>query len=617
MLPKLASLREARGFLTRIGALVVPYWRSEECWVARGLLAAVVALTLGLVAVLVMLNDWNREFYNALEQRDFDGFQGLLVRFGVLAGLYIGGSVYRLYLRQLLEIRWRGWLTRHYLDLWLGQRAYYHLELRRRGADNPDQRIAEDLRLFTTNTLSLSLDFLSSAVTLCSFIVVVWNISGPLDVALGPLQVTIPGYMVWAAALYALGGSFLTHHVGRRLIRLNFQQQRYEADFRFSLARLREHAESVALYRGEPSERERLLDRFGGIRGNWWALTAATKRLTFLTVGYAQLAVIFPFLVASPRYFAGVITLGSLMQISTAFGQVQSALSWFITSYSDLASWKATADRLLSFQGATAAVASEASGSGGVAVERVGAPALRVDGLQLQRPDGPALLADAAFSIQPGEHVVVAGPSGSGKSTLLRALAGIWPYGRGRVQVPAAARVMFLPQKPYIPIASLRDAVSYPAPSGSFGDARISEVLEAVGLAGWSDRLDEAQNWSLQLSGGEQQRLAFARALLHQPDWLFLDEATAALDAASGQSLLEAVQRCLPSATVVSVTHHPEQVAACSRRFVLTPDGERSTLTVVENLLTRLPTAPGRPVPAAAGETISRGSVAARNGTVA
>src|SRR3954469_15063368 len=322
MQQKLASLREARTFLARIGALVVPYWRSEERWVARGLLAAVVFLTLGLVAVLVLLNDWNREFYNALEQRDFEAFQALLLRFGVLAAIYIVGSVYRLYLRQMLEIRWRGWLTRHYLDLWLGQSAYYHLELVRRGADNPDQRIAEDLRLFTTNTLSLSLDFLSSAVTLCSFIVVVWTISGPLDVAFGPLQVTIPGYMVWAAALYALGGSFLTHHVGRRLIRLNFQQQRFEADFRFSLARLREHAESVALYRGEASERERLLDGFGGIRGNWWALTTATKRLTFLTVGYAQLAVIFPFLVASPRYFAGIITLGTLMQISTAFGQV-------------------------------------------------------------------------------------------------------------------------------------------------------------------------------------------------------------------------------------------------------------------------------------------------------
>jgi vitamin B12/bleomycin/antimicrobial peptide transport system ATP-binding/permease protein len=617
MLPKLAAIREAGTFLRRVRALVVPYWQSEERWAARGLLAAVVFLTLGLVVVLVLLNDWNREFYNALEQRDFEAFQGLLLRFGVLAGLYIAGAVYRLYLRQMLEIRWRGWLTRHYLDLWLGQRAYYHLELRRRSADNPDQRIAEDLRLFTTNTLSLSLDFLSSAVTLCSFIVVVWTISGPLDVAVGPLQVMIPGYMVWAAALYALGGSWLTHRVGRRLIGLNFRQQRVEADFRFSLARLREHAESVALYGGEASERGRLLDGFGGIRGNWVALTAATKRLTFLTVGYAQLAVIFPFIVASPRYFAGIITLGTLMQISTAFGQVQTALSWFVNSYSDLASWKATADRLLSFHGATAEAVSEASGPTSVAVERGAAPVLRAEGLALRRPDGPPLLAPVAFSVQPGEHVVIVGPSGSGKSTLLRALAGIWPYGHGRIQVPAAARVMFLPQKPYVPIASLRDAVSYPAPAGTFADAQIREALQAAGLLGWDDRLDEAQNWSLLLSGGEQQRLAFARALLHRPDWLFLDEATSALDVASGRALLEAIQRRLPTTTVVSVTHHPEQVAASSRRLVLTPGGEQSTLAVVESLLATPPPALVRPGPASVALTTHPAAVAPRNGTAA
>jgi len=485
------------------------------------------------------------------------------------------------YLRQALEIRWRTWLTRHYLDDWLDRQAYYRLELLHHGTDNPDQRIAEDLRLFTTNTLTLALDLLSSVVTLGSFVVVLWTISGPLGLAVGPLSMTIPGYMVWAAVGYALVGSFLTHRVGRCLVGLNFQQQRLEADFRFSLARLREHAESVALYRGEAAERERLLDGFGSIRGNWWALMEAIKRLTFLTVGYAQLAVVFPFLVAAPRYFAGLITLGVLMQISTAFGQVQQALSWFIDSYSDLAAWKATADRLLSFRAATSAVMSEVR-QAEVVVARDGTSALSADHLTLARPDGPALLADACFTIQPGDHVVIAGPSGCGKSTLLRAIAGIWPYGHGLVRLPADKRVMFLPQKPYIPIATLREAISYPAPAGTFEDAAIRAALRAVDLGGWSDRLDESQNWSLLLSGGEQQRLAFARVLLHRPDLLFLDEATAALDPPSAHALLDVLQRRLPAATIVSVTHHPDQVAAADRALVLTPRDGRTLLHVVE-----------------------------------
>src|SRR4051794_27598440 len=303
-----SDLRAAFGFLARVRHLILPYWQSEERWVAGGLLAAVVALTLGLVGVLVLVNNWNKEFYDALQEQNFAAFQGLLLQFGLLAGVYVAGSVYRLYLRQALQIRWRTWLTHHYLDGWLDRQADYHLELRQNGTDNPDQRIAEDLQLFTTNTLMLALDLLSSVVTLGSFVVVLWNISGPLDVAIGSLAVTIPGYMVWGALAYAIVGSVLTAWVGQRLVGLNFQQQRQEAHFRFSLARLREHAESVALYRGEAAERERLLDRFGGIQSNWHALMDATKRLTFLTVGYGQLAVVFPFVVAAPRYFAGLIT---------------------------------------------------------------------------------------------------------------------------------------------------------------------------------------------------------------------------------------------------------------------------------------------------------------------
>jgi vitamin B12/bleomycin/antimicrobial peptide transport system ATP-binding/permease protein len=404
------------------------------------------------------------------------------------------GSVYKLYLTQMLEMRWRTWLTGRYLGAWLDKQVYYRLELQNRGTDNPDQRIAEDLRLFTTGTLGHSLGLLSAAVTLVSFVAILWTISGPLQFALGELEITIPGYMVWAAVLYAVVGSVLTHRVGRPLIGLNFQQERFEADFRFGLVRLRENAEGVALYRGEGPERAGLLDRFERIRANWWGLMHYTKRLTGFTVGYAQVAIVFPILVAAPRYFAGAITLGVLFQISNAFGQVQGALSWFVESYASLADWKASVDRLLTFDRALRETAAEAERDGGVRVVPDAAGKIRAEDVDLVLPNGRVVLSDAAFTIEPGDRVLLRGPTGSGKSTLFRAMAGIWPFGRGRIHVPEQARVLFLPQKPYIPIATLREAVSYPAAGGAFDDQEIRQVLRATRLDGFADRLDETQN---------------------------------------------------------------------------------------------------------------------------
>lgn len=568
-------LIDARTFLGKVWNLSRPYWFSEERWRARGLLAAIVALTLALVYMAVLFNEFNRDFFNAIQDKNYQDFKSLLLWFCFLAAVFIAMAVYKLYLTQMLEMRWRAWLTHAYLDEWLDRQSYYRIELASRGTDNPDQRIAEDLKLFTAGTLSLSLGLLSAVVTLLSFIAILWSVSGSLEFSLMGSEFSIPGYMVWVAILYALAGSVLTHFVGRPLIRLNFQQERLEADFRFNLVRLRENAEGVALYGGEQPERDGLRDRFERIRANWWELMRYTKRLTVATSGYTQVAIVFPILVAAPRYFSGAIQLGVLMQVASAFGQVQGALSWFVDSYGSLANWKASVDRLLSFQQALDEARAE---PGGIALVRGADPVLRTERLDIALPDSRLLVEDADFTLAPGSHTVITGPSGSGKSTLFRSLAGIWPHGRGRVSLPERARVLFLPQKPYLPIGSLRATVAYPAPAASFDDAQVEQALRDTGLAHLCERLDEETNWSLALSLGEQQRLAMARALLHRPDWLFLDEATASLDEAMEQRLYTMLRERLPDTAVVSIAHRPAVAALHDQRLVLDPSGRRLRL---------------------------------------
>jgi len=573
-------LIDARTFLGNVWKLAAPYWRSEEKWRAWGLLGSILALSLGTVYMLVVFNDWNRMFFNAIQDKNEQDFFALLLYFSFLAAVYIALYVYRNYLQQMLQMRWRIWLTRQYLSDWLGEEVYYRLELEHRGTDNPDQRIQEDLRLFTDGTLTFALGLLRETVTVASFIVILWNVSSTLPLTIGGVDYAVPGYLVWAALAYAAVGTVLTFYIGRPLIKLNFQQEQREADFRYALVRLRENAEGVALYRGEAAENRGFMSRVERIRENWWGIMQYTKRLNTLTIGYNQVAIVFPYFVAGHRYFTGALTLGNLTQIADAFGQVQTSLSWFVNNYAGLANWKASVDRLLTFHRALEETRAEQARHDGLDVQRDGERTVRAEHLDLVLPNGRTILADTAFTIEPGERVVLTGPSGSGKSTLFRALAGIWPFGRGRVRFPGNARALFLPQKPYIPIGALRDAVAYPGAAADFGDDAIRTTLAEVGLPQLAGNLEDMQNWSLQLSGGEQQRLAIARALLHKPDWLFMDEATSALDEASEKRLYELVTQRLPGATLVSIAHRPAVAAYHRKRFSLIPDGEGMRLAV-------------------------------------
>ena len=557
-------MRRLSGFFDDFWSIARPYWQSEERWPARGLLALVVFLNLALVGMSVLLSYWNREFFNALQEKRADAFWQLLFwwqdtdsgpmpGFVFVAALYILIAVYQLYLRQALQIRWRRWLTREYLQDWLADRAYYRIALTDPGTDNPDQRIAEDLRDFVDSTLALGLGLLRSIVTLFSFILVLWGLSGSFTL----FGIEIPGYMVWVALVYSVIGTLLAHWIGRPLIRLNFNQQKVEADFRYALVRFRDNAEGIALHGGEADEQRGLAARFQRLIENWWSIMVATKRLTFFTAGFAQVAAVFPIVVASPAYFRGAIPLGGLTQTANAFGEVQGALSWVVDNYRELTSWRATVQRLVGFMAAIAAARAATRNGDGVQATRQPGPDLRIEDVTLTLPEGRVLIEGASARIAPGERVLVAGASGSGKSTLFRAIAGIWPFGQGRIAVPEGARVLFLPQRAYLPLGTLRRALCYPLDAASVPEERLQAALTDAGLGHLAARLDEEESWDRRLSGGEQQRVALARALLVQPDWLFLDEATASLDPEGERAFYETLRTKLPQASIVSIAHRP------------------------------------------------------------
>jgi putative ATP-binding cassette transporter len=553
---------QTTGFLRAFWALTKPYWVSEQRAKGLTLLATVVGLSLMSVWLEVKFNYWNRDFYNTFENRDQAEFFRQLGMFALLALIWIITRVYRLYFLQMLQIEWRTWLTDRFLADWMKDQAHYRMQLLDRGTDNPDQRIAEDLRIFVEFTSDLALGLLEAVVTLVSFVVILWALSGPLEL----FGLSIPGYLVWVALIYAIAGTFLTHFIGRRLIGLDFNQQRVEADFRFSLVRLRENSEGVALYRGEAEELGGLRQRFAAVIGNWWQIMFKRKQLGWFTSFYQQLAIIFPYIVVSPRFFSGAIPLGAIFQTASAFGQVQGSLSWFISAYTAFAQWKATVDRLIGFTASLERVREEADKLDGERVEG-SESSLVVQDLTIALPQGAPLLAPTALELKPGEHVLVTGPSGAGKSTFFRALAGIWPYWKGRIRLPRGARLLFLPQKPYLPIGALKRAVCYPDDPSLHSDESVRTTLGQVGLAHFAGDLERSENWAQVLSGGEQQRLAFARALLTRPDWLFLDEATASLPEADQDRLYRLLKDELKRTTIVSVGHRESLAAHHKRRL--------------------------------------------------
>ncbi|MFL9873544.1 ABC transporter ATP-binding protein/permease [Paraburkholderia megapolitana] len=546
-------------------SLIKPYWVSEEWKIAWGLLVTIVAINLTNVWITVKFNTWNGDFYNMLQAKSVKDFPHLMMVWAVLVAALIVLFVYGRYLRQMLGFRWRQWLTTRYLEEWLGHGVFYRIE-RDRLADNPDQRISDDLQSFATSTLTLTLDFLSTVVTLISFITILWSLAGALTVTLGGMPLVIPGYMVWVAALYALAGSYMTYKLGHPLVAITYQQQKVEADFRFGLIRVRENSEQIAFYDGEQTERASAQNVFQRIRDNWWRVMKYTKRLSFVLSFYGNIATIFPLIVAAPKYFSGAFTLGVLMQIQNAFGTVSDSFSWFINSYGSLVEWRATVNRLREFKRVVHAshlkeATSPATAHGGINLHYVDEDRLTTDGLSLSLPSGAPLSQIRDISIQPGSRWLVRGASGAGKSTLMRALAGLWPFGNGSIDAPVSARMMFIPQQSYMPIGTLKAALAYPSSAETYTDNEYIEALQACHLADYTGRLEESAHWARVLSPGEQQRLAAARVLLHKPDYLFLDEATSALDTDNEARLYHLFIERLPKAAIISVAHR-ESLAA-------------------------------------------------------
>lgn len=548
-----------REFIVGLFHLITPYWNSEEKKSARLYLAAIITLTIAAVYMTLLLNEWFNSFYSALQNYDSDAVYRGLLRFTGLAFAHIAFAVYSYYLQQRLALRWRKWMTKNYLAKWTGQQMYYRLEMFSQGtADNPDQRISEDINLFTARTLSFMSGLLRSATTIVCFIFVLWNLSEILSFSAAGQEFHIYGYLVWTALAYSVLGTWITHKVGHRLVSLNYLQQKLEADFRFSMVRLRETAESVAFYNGAAKEESFLSNRFMTLLRNTLFIIKKQKQLSWLTNSYAQIAIIFPFVVAVPRYLSQNISLGGLMQIANCFGKVQDAMSYFVDVYASLAEWQSCAERLLSFDKHIAAIEKETEEKSGSLVREETHDRLRLADVTISVPAMDEnkrtreIISSASCTIKSGEHVILKGPSGSGKSTLLRTLAGFWPYVKGHISMPAPSEMMFIPQKPYIPMGTSAEAASYPLETAD--EEILSPLLVECGLSHLMEKTDTEADWSHILSLGEQQKLAFVRVFLRKPKWVFLDEATSAMDEETEEKMYRLLT-ALPGTTVISIGH--------------------------------------------------------------
>jgi vitamin B12/bleomycin/antimicrobial peptide transport system ATP-binding/permease protein len=548
-------------------------WRMRESWIGLGLFGVIIGLNVFQVYLSVLFNFWNNRFYTALQDKNVVAFWAELGYFTVVATIWITRSIAESYLTEVFQVHWRQWMTNRYVSQWLGDKVHYRLGLEAGQTDNPDQRISEDVRDFIENTTAFYISIFNQCLTLYAFVQILWGISAQFPYRVGSLDLaTIPGYLVWVVLLLAVIVTFGTHIIGRPLIPLNFARQRVEADFRYNLVRVRENSEQIALLDGEETERASLMTRFWPIFVNTIAIAVRRVKLNIFTVGYAQALIVLPYVLLAPAYFTTEsMKLGFLTQTADAFGNVQQAFSFFITAYAGIAAYKAIINRLTSFDSAIARA--EMQRSGGIRVEE----AARADGVQardidIDLPTGRPLLRDANIAFRRGERTLVTGPSGSGKTTLFRALAGIWPFGSGKVSVPRDESVMLLPQQPYLPLGTLRAALTYPAPETAFSEAEVARALAMVGLAHKTQDLAESQNWSNALSGGEKQRVALARAILQKPKWLFLDEATSALDETAEAALYRAIGEALPDTTVISIGHRSSLAVLHDRRVAIEPE---------------------------------------------
>jgi putative ATP-binding cassette transporter len=540
-------------FVKNVWALTKSYWQSEEKKKAYLLLLAIIALTLGVVFMLVQLNQWYNIFYSALQNYEKEKIFSELFHFSWLAFIYIILAVYAFYLQQVLIINWRRWLTNAYIDEWLNHKTYYRLQMFGTATDNPDQRISEDVRMFVEYTLRFGIGILKAFTTFASFVLILYNLSGPLQFKLAGMDIHIPGYLVWTALLYSMIGTWLTYKVGNKLVGLNFVQQKYEADFRFAMMRMRENAESVAFYSGEGHEGSVFKKRFTLLLDNFWNIIKKQKQLIWLNSWYSQIAIIFPLVVAMPRYLAKEITLGGLMQISSAFGRVQESLSYFVEMYSSIAEWQAVVERLTGF-GLHMDLVKQESAQQNLQRKPGTTDAITATEMYVTLPDESTVLQNVSFTLQPGTNVLIKGVSGSGKSTLLRALAGIWPYVKGNLEIPSEDKLMFIPQRPYLPLGTLKESLLYPG-TESRTDEELKQLMEDCCIGYLYDKLYMEADWSHVLSVGEQQRLAFVRALIYKPVWLFLDEASSALDEETEAKVYTLLMEEAPQTTLVSVGH--------------------------------------------------------------
>jgi len=557
------------------------YWRSEQKVAAISMTAAMFGLAVVQILIQVWLNFWNKSFFDALERKDWTTFSHELLFFGLIVASSVICTSTHLFVKRKLQFGWRAWLSNQSVERWVTGGRQYQLQFMPGNHDNADGRIAEDIRISTELAVEFANSIFYCSLLLVSFLGILWTLSGIVTLNEGgSFVLNVPGYMVWIALAYAAVGTTITFALGRPLVAATDLRQTKEADFRFGLVRTRENAEGIALLRGEADERRHLLSAFTGIHGAWDRQTQGLRRLIMLTNGYGTLAAIVPIVVAAPRYFAGSIALGGLMQTAQAFVQVQSAMSWFVDNFPRFAEWSASAERVLDLHEALDELDEDVKESGDYAIilNENSEAALQLHGLHIAHPDGTVLLNNAEATINQGERVLIKGESGTGKSTLLRAVAGLWPWGRGEIKLPPG-RIMFMPQRPYLPIGRLRGILVYPDAWETRTDEELKAALLRVGLDKLVDRLDDDERWDQTLSGGEQQRVAFARLLLHKPDWIFLDEATAALDEDNQTKMMTILAEDLGHAGVVSIGHRPGLETFHQRELILVPGEDGATLT--------------------------------------